>query len=74
MTEPELHAPKFACSSNIWIDCPGSVWMQERYPTLNDDNYLAKQGKVAHTVALDCLTQGLRSSEDRLGEIIDGWI
>jgi len=48
-----LHAKLSASSSSRWLNCPGSVKLEEKYPDFTSD--FAEEGTLAHELADICL-------------------
>lgn len=46
---PDIHAKLSASGANRWINCPGSILLEENYP--DTDSIYAKEGTLAHSVA-----------------------
>ena len=53
MTEPE-HARLAPSSAERWVECPGSVVMQERYPQ-DEESEASREGTASHWVASETL-------------------
>ncbi|MFI9652819.1 DUF2800 domain-containing protein [Guyparkeria halopsychrophila] len=68
-TSPQAHAKLSASGSHRWINCPGSVRMEEGYPDTSGPH--AELGTSRHDWAATCLLER-RDAEAYLGRVFNG--
>jgi hypothetical protein len=69
----EKHARLSPSSASRWMNCPGSLAMEERSSPQKDNEY-SSEGTAAHSLASKALTDGRHSCEDYVGKKMpNGW-